>query len=265
MSNKESVKQTLIVALMVCIVCSVIVAGAAVSLKPAQEANKLLDRNKNILTAAGLFIPGTHQDSDVPELFSEFTMKLADLDEGRLLSVDEAQKIGIDLAVYDQHKAAKDPALSKSLTKAQDAASIGRRERYSSVYVVESSTGIETIVLPVRGYGLWGTLYGFMALESDMNTVAGLGFYKHKETPGLGAKVDNADWKESWIGKLVFASDGSVATEIVKGRVDPKNAKAIHQVDGLSGATLTSRGVHNLLRYWMSDEGYGPLLKGLRR
>jgi Na+-transporting NADH:ubiquinone oxidoreductase subunit C len=120
------------------------------------------------------------------------------------------------------------------------------------------------VVLPIHGYGLWGTLYGFLSLEGDGNTVIGLGFYEHKETPGLGAEVDNPKWKAIWPGKKVYDDQGEVAVQVVKGGVDKASDEAIHQVDGLSGATLTSRGVENLLRFWLGDEGFGPFLAKLR-
>ncbi|MFK8019418.1 MAG: Na(+)-translocating NADH-quinone reductase subunit C [Pseudomonadales bacterium] len=264
MSNKDSVKQTLIVALLVCIVCSVVVSSAAVAFKSLQTENKLLDRNKNILAAAGLYKEDEHSEADVPKLFGEFTVKLADLDTNVFLTDQQATDLGFDVSLYDQRKASKDPALSAALARGTDIASIGRRERYSSIYLIENEQGIERIVLPIRGYGLWGTLYGFMALEGDMNTVSGLGYYEHKETPGLGAKVDDPSWKASWIGKEIYAADGSVATEVLKGAVNQDSDTAIHQIDGLSGATLTSRGVHNMMQYWLGPEGYGPLLASLR-
>ncbi len=128
-------------------------------------------------------------------------------------------------------------------------------------YLLRSGADIEKIVLPVHGYGLWSTLYGFLALEGDGNTVAGITFYEHGETAGLGGEVDNPAWKALWPGKAIYADDGRVALKVVKGAVNPKAAGAEHQVDGLSGATLTSRGVENLVSYWMGDAGYGPILK----
>ncbi|MGB0764601.1 MAG: NADH:ubiquinone reductase (Na(+)-transporting) subunit C, partial [Luminiphilus sp.] len=112
-------------------------------------------------------------------------------------------------------------------------------------------------------YGLWSTLYGFVALESDGNTIAGLGFYEHKETPGLGGEVDNPRWKNLWKGKQVYR-DGAVAISVVKGSVDQGSDAANWQVDGLSGATLTSRGVSNLVQYWLGEDGFEPYLRNLR-
>jgi Na+-transporting NADH:ubiquinone oxidoreductase subunit C len=132
------------------------------------------------------------------------------------------------------------------------------------VYLVNDEAGaLDRIILPIRGYGLWSTLYGFVALESDANTIVGLGFYEHAETPGLGGEVDNPSWKAKWSGKLAY-KNGDVAISVLKGAVNPAAADAQWQVDGLSGATLTTKGVHNLVQYWLGDDGFAPLLGNLR-
>ena len=252
-SNKDSIQSTITVALLLCLVCSVIVSGAAVFLKPMQQANKLLDKKTNILLAAGIETKG----QDVEKLFEQFTPKVVDLDTGRYVS-------DIDPVTYDQRKAAKDPKLSDALSSDDDIASIGRRAKYATVYLLEKDGELERVILPVKGYALWSTLYGFLALEGDGNTVAGLGFYEHAETPGLGGEIDNPRWKGLWPGKQMFDANGSLAVDLVKGSVDPASPKAIHQVDGLSGATLTTNGVENLLLFWLGDNGFGPYLNNLR-
>jgi Na+-transporting NADH:ubiquinone oxidoreductase subunit C len=150
-----------------------------------------------------------------------------------------------------------------ALSGAEDVASINRRARYSVAYLLEQDGEVERIVLPVHGYGLWSTLYGFIALEGDGNTVAGITFYEHTETAGLGGEVDNPAWKALWMGKKIYAND-QVAFEVVKGNVDPTSAKGQYQVDALSGATLTSRGVQNMVSYWMGNNGFGTILKNLQ-
>lgn len=252
-SNKDSIKSTITVALLLCLVCSIIVSGAAVSLKPLQQANKALDKKTNILLAAGIETEG----QDVEILFQQFTPKVVDLETGRYVT-------DIDPLTYDQRKAAKDPKLSDALSGDDDIASIGRREKYATVYLLEKDGQLDRIILPVKGYALWSTLYGFMALEGDGNTVAGLGFYEHAETPGLGGEIDNPRWKGLWPGKQMFDASGTLVVDVVKGAVDPANPKAIHQVDGLSGATLTANGVENLLLFWLGENGFGPYLKNLR-
>ncbi len=253
-SKKESVVRTLTVALLVCLVCSVVVSAAAVALKPVQTTNRLQDKQRNILQIAGLYEEGR----SIEEQFQQITPRLVDLRTGEF---SDAQ----DPLTFDQQKASKDPDMSQQLTGEQDIASIRRRADYSTVYVVENTDGsIKTLILPIHGYGLWSTLYGFMALESDLETVVGLGFYQHAETPGLGGEVDNPNWKAQWQGKVVYDESGDVDISVVKGSVDPNSPKAEHQVDGLAGATLTSRGVESLVRFWLGEDGFGPFLDHLR-
>jgi Na+-transporting NADH:ubiquinone oxidoreductase subunit C len=130
--------------------------------------------------------------------------------------------------------------------------------------MVENEEGIETMILPIHGYGLWSTLYGFVALEGDLKTVVGLGFYQHAETPGLGGEVDNPNWKQQWTGKVVYDENGEVAVQVIKGSVDPGMANAEHKIDGLAGATLTSRGVEKLVQFWMGKNGFRPFLDNLK-
>ena len=228
-----------------------VVSTAAVVLKPAQEANRSLDRRRNILEAAGMLRPGVSVDQQ----FSVIEERFVDLRSGRFTDAVSAG--------YDQRAAAREPGASRAVPGPEDRAKIGRRAHIAQIYLVRGAGAYEKIILPVHGYGLWSTLYGFLALEADANTVAGLGFYEHKETPGLGGEVDNPRWKALWPGKQVYR-DGAVALRLLKGAVDPASAQAAWQVDGLSGATLTSRGVTNLIAYWLGDEGFAPFLTNLR-
>jgi Na+-transporting NADH:ubiquinone oxidoreductase subunit C len=253
-SSNESIRNTLIVAFSLCIVCSVLVSAAVVMLQPVQEVNKALDRKRNILAAAGMLVEG----ESIEEQFKQIDTRLVDLRTGKF--ADDAQ----DLNKYDQRKAAKDPELSEALSDEQDIAKIGRREQYSLVYLVQDPQGaIEKVILPIRGYGLWSTMYGFIALDADANTVAGIGFYEQGETPGLGGEVDNPRWKAFWPGKQVYR-DGEVQIGLIKGSVDPAAANAKWEVDGLAGATLTSRGVTNLVHFWLGENGFEPFLNKLR-
>lgn len=253
MSSNDSIKKTLIVAFSLCIVCSIIVSTAAVVLKPAQEANKTLDRKRNILAAAGML----DESRSIEEQFSQVSTRVVDLRTGQF--TDE-----VDPEKYDQRKAAKDSSVSDALSTEQDTAKVFRREHYAVIYLTKNAQGdIEKIILPIHGYGLWGTLYGFIALEADASTVAGLGFYEHKETPGLGGEVDNPRWKSLWPGKQVY-KDGSVEIELIKGSVDQASANAQYQVDGLAGATLTTRGVSNLVQFWLGENGFAPFLSNLK-
>lgn len=252
MASKDTIGKTLTVALLLCIVCSVVVSGAAVSLRPLQQANKDADRKRNILLAAGMYQP----ELSIDEQFSAIETRLVDLDSGKFVEGD--------VGSYDQRKAAKDASLSRPLSGDEDLAKIGRRENVAVIYVVEKAGDVDKVILPIHGYGLWSTLYGFMALEADLNTVAGLGFYDHAETPGLGGEVDNPRWKGMWPGKKVYR-DGSVELALLKGAVDPRSAMADYQIDGLAGATLTSRGVSNLVQFWLGENGFKPFLDNFGR
>jgi Na+-transporting NADH:ubiquinone oxidoreductase subunit C len=244
----------LIVTLGVCAFCSVLVAGAAVLLRQPQEANKLLDRKRNILMAAGLLAG----DKSVDELFADIDARVVDLATGEYAA-------GTDPETYDQRQAARDPAQSVEIPLEKDLAGNKRRARLAPVYLVRGSAEVVKIILPVHGKGLWSTLYGFLALDAgDLSTIRALIFYEHAETPGLGGEVDNPNWRALWNGKQAFDEQGSIRIEVAKGKVDPGRPEARYQVDGISGASITTRGVGNLLKYWLGEDGFGPYLSKLK-
>lgn len=255
-SNKDSISRTIIVAIVLCVVCSVVVSAAAVMLRPMQLFNMDQDRKSNILRAAGIVDPS----KSVDELFEQITTRTVDLQTGQFTDefIPEAENF---------RRAAGDPAMSRSLSRSEDVASIKRQPLKMPVYIVESDDGsIEKLILPVHGYGLWSTMYGFLALEGDLNTVAGLGFYEHAETPGLGGEIDNPSWRSSWVGKQIFA-DGQnekPALRVIRGAVDTSEQGAQHRIDGLAGATLTANGVTYMIQFWLGESGFAPFLANLR-
>lgn len=256
MSNKnESLGKTLFVVVALCLVCAVIVAGSAVGFKPMQQRNAALDMQRNVLDAAGLLQP----DTNVVELFEQrVETKLVNLDTLEVMDSFAGQPA----IQFDIRAAARDAELSESLTKAEDEAGIGRLENITQVYFINNEAGeLETVVLHIRGYGLWGIMYGLMALESDVNTVRGINFYEHAETPGLGGEIQNPRWVASWRGKEIYAESGEqVAIDVTKNATSEA-----HDIDALSGATLTSNGVENLIQFWFSDQAYGPMLDKIRK
>lgn len=247
-AKHDSVLRTLTVALLVCLVCAVVVATAAVMLRPVQEKNKLLDKRVNILQAAGLYTAGM----DVDQAFLSIDRRFVELSSGHYVEMPEG---------YDQRKAAKDPEQGRRLDSGTDIASIKRQAKVAEIYIAKDENGeLSKIILPVHGYGLWSTLYGFIALEPDASTIAGLGFYEHAETPGLGGEVDNPKWKAQWPGKQLFDRQGNVAIQVIKGVVGTDAKGAEYKVDGLAGASLTTKGVDNLVRFWVGENGFGPYL-----
>jgi Na+-transporting NADH:ubiquinone oxidoreductase subunit C len=267
----DSFKKTVAVALALCLVGAVVVSGSAVILRPLQDWNKSKDEKVNILEVAELYQKGT----DVEAAFKNVEPRIVDLATGEYVK-------DVDPATYDQWKAAKDPAQSETIPAEKDIASIKRKPKYAKVYLVKEGDKLKSVILPVNGYGLWSTMYGFMALEADGETVVGMNLYDQAETPGLGGEVVNPKWKALWKGKKVYNFSGKevhesnlsekgqtieigeVALGLVKGSVDPSKPGSEYQVDALAGATLTSRGVSNLVQYWMSKEGYGLYLAKLR-
>ena len=258
MSNKESTRRTLFVALVVSLVASVFVAGSAIALKPIQIENRLLDKQRSILAIAGLG-QETLSSREVKDLFtSRVKARVVDLSTGQYNDT-------LDPFSFDPLKVARNPETSLALSDSDDIARIKHREQFTTVYLVEQNGELVSLVLPIRGYGLWSTLHGFLAIKPDLNTVVGLGFYQHAETPGLGGEVDNPIWKGSWPGKTLFNDSGKPIIRVVKGGVDPASPEAGHQVDALAGATLTSNGVNRLLHFWLGEQGFGPYLARLRQ
>ena len=234
----------LIIPLVACIACAIIVSVTAVSVRPEQNLNIENEKKVKILAAAGI------QTDKVDEEFLRIKTVFVDFETGKLVTIDPA---------YDHIKAASNPDQSTVIPKADDIAVLKRRENVGTIYVwVDEKNAIEKLVLPIRGYGLWGTLYGYLSLDSDLNTVRGIEYYDHKETPGLGGEVDNPNWKSDWYGKRIYNEDGSVALYVTKGA-----SSTDYEIDGISGATLTTNGVSNMIKYWLGDNGYGPIIKNL--
>ncbi len=249
----DSFQKTIAVALALCIVCAILVSGSAVALRSMQKNNKALDMKKNILSVVGLL----QEDTDVDDVFKTVEQKIVDLKTGEYVDT-------IDAATYDQRKAAKDPSQNLRIEPQNDLASIRTRAKYTKVYLLKEAEQVKAFILPVHGYGLWSTMYGFLALESDGQTVIGLNFYDQAETPGLGGEVVNPNWRALWKGKKVYDASGTPNLKLIKGTVDPSRAGSEYQVDGLAGATLTSNGVSNLLRYWMGAQGFALYLEKIR-
>lgn len=256
--QRETVGRTLLVAFVLCVVCSVLVSSAAVGLRPIQEENREVERMRNILVVAGLYEEGT----PVRDTFDELVeARLVDLETGEYVSGGE-----LDPLTFSARDATKDHQLSVSIDPEDDLGGIKRRSKYEVVYLVNKADGsLDQVVLPISGKGLWSTLYGFLAIDSDMRTIRGITFYEHAETPGLGGEIDNPNWKAQWPGKQAFDEEWNVAIEVVKGPIVERDPEATFWIDALSGATITSRGVTNLLRYWLGPNALGPYFENMRQ
>ena len=252
--SRDSTKKVLSVAFVLCVVCSILVSAAAVGLSDRQERNKVEEKKKNILQAAGLYVT----DVPIEEQFSKIQIRIVDLQSGEF-------SLEFDPASFDSRAAARDPEIGYKISSELDLAAIKIRSRYQDVYLVMNNGELQQLILPVHGKGLWSTMYGFISLADDFTTVNGFAFYEHGETPGLGGEIDNPDWKKQWPGKRVYDEAGNLRIEVLKGKVDKDSEQAVYQVDGLSGATLTARGVGNLLKYWLGADGYQPFIDKLKK
>jgi len=253
---QHSARYVVLFAAAVCVFCSIFVASAAVMLKERQQANKTLDVQKKVLVVAGLMAEGEKLDADeVRRRFDKnVNPRLIDLATGQL--IEDA-----DAAHFDQRAAAADPATSRPAPP--NRAKVMRLPNQARVFEVVSDGALEALILPIEGKGLWSTLYGYLALAPDTRTISGITFYEHGETPGLGGEVDNPRWKALWSGRRAYDDDWQPAISVVKGRAGPPDQDP-YRVDGLSGATITSRGVSNLLAFWLGEDGFAPYLAQVR-
>jgi Na+-transporting NADH:ubiquinone oxidoreductase subunit C len=214
--DRDSISNTLTVAIGLSLICSVLVASAAIVLKPRQLKNQEEYRQRIILEVAGLMEP----DGDIAALFATIQPDSVDIASGESVEI----------------------------------------------YLEKSGDAIQQIILPISGPGLWSTMRGYLALAPDGNTVKGIRFFEHAETPGLGDQIDKADWRNLWVGKKLYDDDGTSRIEVVRGFAlrDATNTNLKYQIDGLSGATLTGNGVSKLVQHWIGPEGFGPYLETYR-
>ncbi|WP_221076268.1 Na(+)-translocating NADH-quinone reductase subunit C [Agarivorans aestuarii] len=255
MASNDSLAKTIKVVVGVSLVCSIVVSLAAVGLRGMQQQNAVEDKQKNILAVSGVALDGRN----VAEVYSQvIEPRVIDIETGEFVAQDQ-----IDPATFEQRKSAKDPATSIRLSSEEDIAGIVRRSNLASVYLVKDEQGeIERVILPVHGRGLWSTMYAFLAIQPDGNTVDAIVYYDQGETPGLGGEVANPLWQDKFIGKKLFDENGDTAISVIKGSAP---ADSLYEVDGLSGATLTSNGVDATFKFWLSDKGFGKFLAKLQQ
>nr|WP_208323135.1 Na(+)-translocating NADH-quinone reductase subunit C [Morganella morganii] len=250
--NKDSVARTFIVVFVLCLVCSIVVAGSAVGLKSTQQTQIMLDKQRNILDVAGLLTPSMPAN-EIDAVYKKFIRaKMVDLKTGQMTD---------STAKYDLNDELRSDETSIALSPEEDLAKIRRRANSAEIYLVQNEQGeTSKIVLPVYGSGLWSVMYAFIAIDVDGITSEGITYYQHGETPGLGGEVDNPQWRKQWIGKKLFNEEGMPAIKIVRsGSTDSP-----YGIDGLSGATLTSNGIQHMFDFWLGDNGFGPFLKTVR-
>lgn len=253
----HSTRHTVLFTLLLCIVFSLAVSAVSVALRDRQEQNRRIYRIRNVLEVAGLLERGERPSRDeiVRRFEANIEPRLVDFETGHY--VEDA-----DAMAFDARRVAADPERSRPAPENQ--ARVRRIPHRALVFLLLREGELEGLVLPVEGYGLWSTMYGYLALESDARTIRGLAFYEHGETAGLGGEVDNPRWKALWPGRLASDPSGEPRIAVMKGRAGAP-ADDPYRVDGLSGATLTSNGVTHLLQFWLGENGFGPYLERVRK
>jgi Na+-transporting NADH:ubiquinone oxidoreductase subunit C len=257
-ANLNSARYIFLFAAAVSVACALLVSTAAVTLQPLQKANARQYMEKNVLVAAGLVKPGQEVTRQEVERFFQAAVKvrLVDFASGTLVPEDR-----INARDYDQRAARNDPGLSRAVPENQ--AGVGRIPNYGVVYFVMKAGQIDQLVVAVEGLGMWGTVYGFLSLDRDAVTVRGLTYYEHKETPGLGGEIGNPVWLALWRGRKAFDDVWCACLTVIKGSAGPPAVDPL-RVDGITGATITSNAITHLMRFWLSDTGYGIFLKRFR-
>lgn len=265
MADKNS-REAIIVGFVVALVCSILVSTAAVILKPLQDKNRSFFKKKNIIIVSELikdFKDVTNQD--IENKFIESVIPVVvDLKNGVEINQDDApdllksENYDYENLLNNKDYISKVPDLDTELD-----AGIGKIPTHIQIYYILSNGVKERIILPIIGKGLWSTMYGFIALDFDCKTIKGITFYQHGETPGLGGEIENADWQEGWKGKLAYDENWQPMIKVLKGKIAPTEADPQYKVDGLSGATLTSNGVTNTVRFWLGDDGYKKFLMNM--
>lgn len=250
-TEQQSKFQVLKFATVICLACSLVVSTSAVALRSFQEKNALNEKRINILRAAGLTDKNKLSSAEIDEKFHQIIPVVVNFKSGELNTSKNPQ-------TYDMYAVAQS---KDGHSLENDPANIKRQADDGTAYIVIDGDKVTRIVIPIQGYGLWSTMYGFTAVNmNDKTNLAGLTFYSQAETPGLGAEVTNPKWQEKWIGIEPYNEQGVAHIEVKK-TVDP-NAK--NQVDAISGSTLTSRGVENLMNYWLGDAGYREFIENVK-
>ena len=258
MQAKDTPLRALLTVLVTAVVCSTIVSASVVLLRPVQLNNQLLKRSGNVMQLTGLLpAGGAVEDEQLLSLFRSLDARVVDIDGAAFDPV-------IDPYTFDARKAVGNPDLSVAIPSAEDHAKLGRRSRYQVAYLVWRDGALDRVILPIQGAGMWSMLYGYVAVESDLSTLAGVIFYEQNETPGLGDQITQDYWESQWGGKQLFDETGAMLFHVAEGPVTPGSAAADFQVDALTGATVTANAVTALMRYWFGPDGYAPLLQRLR-
>jgi len=244
----ESRTKTVIVAFLVSAICAGLVSGATVALRPIQTANRAAEEQARI-AALVEGIPGM---SDLLEQSGgTLSTVVIDLETGRAAADVTRQTLDTVLS---------DPDNWTALEAGQDLAGLGQRPDFAQIFLLRNGEEVSLVLLPLSGQGYGGMIDAILALRGDMNTIAGIAVTRHSETPGLGARIEERSWQASFPGTELRDDNGELRFRVAGGP-----SSGVHEVDGITGATRTGRGVTQMVRFWLGPDGYGPLLDAITR
>jgi Na+-transporting NADH:ubiquinone oxidoreductase subunit C len=212
--------KTIFFATALCVACSLMLTMASTGLNAFQRENALVDRQKNILQAVGAVVPGqSYTADDIKALYQSSIQCVSVGESGKVMSAEATPANTLPLYLY-----LKDDEVA-------------------------------SYIIPVDSRGLWGRIYGYLALDTDGSTVTGFTVYKHAETPGLGGEIENQWFQRNFVGKRIVDYSGEfVSVKIAKGTVKNVVRQDLqpNYVDGISGATMTgkflSEGLEDILQ-----------------
>jgi len=236
--NKNSSSFTLIFSSILVVMVAVLLAAASIVLGPYQAKNVRLEKMQNILSSIGI---KTNRE-EAEKLFNQYIKE-------QLVLNSKGEPVAEKISAFDID-------LKKELDKART----GNTDKQLFPLFVIDKDGKLYYVIPVRGKGLWGPIWGYIALEGDINTVYGASFGHKSETPGLGAEIDTEEFQKQFKGKKIFDQSGNfVSVHLIKGGAAPED---LHGVDAVSGGTITSNGVSEMLQRTISS--YLPYFKTVK-
>ena len=233
--NKNSSGFTFFFASAMVILVAVLLSLAVIGLGPYQEQNVKLEKMQNILSSIGI----KSESKEAEKIFNQYIKE-------QLVLNNKGEKVTGEISAFDI-----------DLKKELDKAKAGQADKQLFPLFVFNKDGKSYYTIPVRGKGLWGPIWGYIALEADLNTIYGASFGHKGETPGLGAEINTEEFQKQFVGKKILDESGNfVSVKVIKGGADPQD---LHGVDAISGGTITSNGVTEMLKRTIGN--YQPYFK----
>lgn len=237
--HKDSNKATFLFSSGMVVVIAIMLSVAAISLAPYQARNIRIEKMKNILTSVAI----DAQTKEAEQLFAKYITKQVVLN-------NKGEEVTGDVSAFDI-----------DLKKEIDKAKTGNKDKQLFPLFICNKEGKSFYIIPMRGKGLWGPIWGYISLEGDMNTVYGASFGHKGETPGLGAEIETEKFQKEFTGKKILDDNGNfVSVKVMKGGADPDD---LHGVDAVSGATITSDGVTEMFKRTLGS--YVPYFLKVKR